>query len=73
MKEELTPKELKGFNAGYLIAKHDPELFKVLEKSLGSESEYIQGLKYGKLQADRENLLEQIKGQKKSADRNKDR
>ena len=70
MEDELTPNQLKGFNSGYELAKHEPELFTKLLSSLvkNGDSDYIQGLKYGKSQADRENLLEQLKSKKKSAD-----
>ena len=63
MEEELTPMQLKGFNSGYELAKHEPELFTKLLSSLerNNDTEYIQGLKYGKSQADRELLLEQLK------------
>lgn len=51
----------KGFNSGYLLSKHEPELFDQLLNSLNKDSEYIQGMKQGKHQHDREKLLEQIK------------
>lgn len=63
MEEELTARQLKGFNSGYELAKHEPELFDKLLASLhrNSESEYIQGLQFGKHQADRERLLQHLK------------
>lgn len=72
MQEELTPKQLKGFNSGYELAKHEPELFDKLLSSLerNNDSEYVQGLKFGKHQADRERLLERLKA---SNERNKNR
>ena len=63
--EEPTPRQLKGFNAGYELAKHEPELLAQLEKSLNGDSEYIQGLQFGKKQYDREMLLDQLKQSQK--------
>jgi hypothetical protein len=76
MQEELTPMQLKGFNSGYELAKHEPELFNKLLSSLerNNDTEYIQGLKFGKGQADRENLLEQLKqSQERNRPKEKDR
>jgi hypothetical protein len=61
----------KGFNAGYLLSKHEPDLLKQLLKSTNKENEYFQGLELGKKQHDREKLLQQIKHSNKT--RNKDR
>jgi hypothetical protein len=33
----------KGFNAGYLIAEHEPELFGKLKPSLSPSSEFLAG------------------------------
>ncbi len=68
--EEPTPEYLKGFNVGYQIAKNDPQLFGQLTKSLDRDNDYIQGLKMGQKQLDREKLLEQLK---QSKDQSKDR
>ena len=45
MEEEK--KYIKGFNHGYLLAKHEPELFNKLTQGLGQENEYCKGLVSG--------------------------
>ena len=59
--EEPTPQFQKCFNSGYLLAKHEPELYQKLEQSLKGNSEYITGLQAGKKQHDREVLLAMAK------------
>jgi hypothetical protein len=63
MKEEqdATPEYLKGFNSGYILAQHEPELLQQLESSLDKNADYIHGLKMGKKQYDREIVLRQIR------------
>lgn len=39
---------IKGFNHGYLIAKHDPELAKKVIKPDNNRTEYLKGLISGK-------------------------
>ena len=51
----------KGFNAGYLLSQHEPDLLNQLLKSTNKENEYFQGLELGKKQQDRKKLLGQIK------------
>jgi hypothetical protein len=50
---------IKGFNSGFLLSKHEPELLTKLLKG-DNAHEYIRGLHAGKKQHDREKLLEQI-------------
>lgn len=54
MEQELTPQYLKGFNSGYEMAKHEPELCKQLTTSMKGNGDYITGLQAGKKQFDRE-------------------
>jgi hypothetical protein len=71
--EILDEKYLKGFNSGYLLSKHDPELLDKLLKS-PNDNEYIKGMNMGKKQHDREKLLEQLKqSQKRSKDREREK
>jgi hypothetical protein len=45
--EEHNPKYNKGFNDGYLIAKHEPGLFQTLVKGMTKANEYVDGLLAG--------------------------
>lgn len=59
---------IKGFNSGYLLSKHEPELLAKLLKG-DNVHQYIQGMQAGKKQYDREKLLEHIKTANKSKDK----
>lgn len=54
--EKISPDYLKGFNEGYIISEHMPELAGQLEKAVG-ESERGKGFREGREQL----LLEQTK------------
>ncbi len=56
--EELTidPQYLKGFNNGYLLAKHEPELAKQLANHPNEHNAYFKGLVSGKEQYEKEAL-----------------
>ncbi len=41
-------KYIKGFNHGYILAEHEPELAKKLVKSGRSDNEYFKGIVSGK-------------------------
>ncbi len=45
---------MQGFNNGYLIAKHDPELAAKLTTQTNDQSDYFQGLVLGKQEYDKE-------------------
>ena len=49
---------IKGFNSGYLLAKHEPELAQQLVIQKNDESDYFRGLVSGKKEYDREAELE---------------
>lgn len=51
---EPSEKYIDGFNSGYIIRKESPELAKKLIDTLKEQDDYIQGLKDGKLQFERE-------------------
>ena len=51
----------KGFNAGYLIAKHDPELCAKIIKIPNQKSEYFKGIVSGKQEHDMEKLKMRVK------------
>ena len=44
----------KGFNNGYLLAKHEPELANLLAKIENKENEYLKGFAFGKEEFDKE-------------------
>lgn len=51
---ESSAKYIEGFNSGYVIRKESPELAKKLIETLKEQSDYIQGLKDGKYQFEKE-------------------
>jgi hypothetical protein len=51
----------KGFNSGYLIAKHQPDLFAKIEKNLDSKNEFVQGLLFGKEELEKEKKVIHLK------------
>lgn len=61
---------IKGFNIGYQLNKHDPQLLAQLLKSKAENSQYLHAMQMGAKQHDRELLLEQLK---KTQERDKDR
>lgn len=61
-----------GFNAGYLIAKHEPELFTVLTNRLESKLDYFDGLKTGGVEYSHEKHLP-VKDRTKNKDIEKEK
>lgn len=61
----------KGFNDGYLLSQHDPELLAQILKTKSS-NEYLKGVSSGKKQHDKEKVLKEINS-KKSKAKDKDR
>jgi hypothetical protein len=62
---------IKGFNVGYQLSKHDPELLEKLTKNKADNSEYMRALQLGAKQHDAEKLLQQIK-QSQAKNKNRD-
>ena len=58
MNEEIY---IKGFNSGYIMAEHKPELLDVVTKNTPNKNEYIEGMKDGKEQLEIEKIEEQVK------------
>jgi len=54
--EEVTvdPQYLKGFNNGYLLAKHEPQLAAQLTAQPNDHNEYFKGLVGGKAEYEKE-------------------
>ena len=71
--EKTTPEQLlfiKGFNQGYLLEKHSPELLKqVLADQGDSKLPMIQGLKSGAKEFQKEKVLSLMKGKEKERDK----
>jgi len=69
--EHEEQKFIEGFNHGYIIAKHEPELYSKIEKGLDSKDEYVDGFVSG----GKEYELEKHSPQKShdKDDRSKDR
>lgn len=51
---EESDKYIKGFNSGYTLRQHSPKLAKELIDLLKEQSDFIQGLKDGKEQFEKE-------------------
>ena len=68
-----------GFNNGYLLAKHEPELLTEISKNLSPSNDYIEGIFSGKEQYEieqtrtQETELEQIRARTKERDRGLER
>jgi len=54
-------KYIEGFNNGYLLAEHKPELLKNISKSLKPANEYLEGVLDGKEQKENERVNEQLR------------
>ena len=62
----------KGFNAGYLLSKNEPELLKQLLSNPNNQNEYFEGLVLGQKQFDREQLLAQVKQSQQSKEKGRE-
>lgn len=69
MEEELEVSQeyLKGFNDGYQLRKHEPELLDKLLKSTKSTNERLKAMEAGSRQAQKEQIIEQMKEKKAKA------
>lgn len=54
MEEHIDQKYIKGFNNGYVLAKHEPDLMAQLTANPNEHSEYFKGLLAGKDEYDKE-------------------
>ena len=70
--EDNEVKYEKGFNNGYLIAKHEPELYSTVTKGLESKNDYLDGfLTGGKEYEHEKNMPNKSHGKDKGKDRDK--
>jgi len=53
---------IKGFNHGYLLAQHEPDLAAKIVSHKNGHSEYFKGLASGKQEYDMEKTREKLKG-----------
>lgn len=66
---------IAGFNSGYLLQKHEPELFEKISKVSNDNNQYCLGLTAGGKQFDKDKkmeLLKEEKNQNKSKTQDKD-
>tara|TARA_R110002020_G_scaffold304454_1_gene520195 strand:- start:424 stop:660 length:237 start_codon:yes stop_codon:yes gene_type:complete len=71
--EKISEKYVKGFNDGYIISKHEPELMEKLLESEIPDQEYKKALEAGERQNQKEMLINQMKHQTQSKNKSKDR
>ena len=64
MDEELIvdPKFQKGFNHGYILAEHEPELANQIVANKNEHSEYFSGIVSGKEEYDMEKVMQRLHG-----------
>ncbi len=55
---------IKGFNAGYLMRKHDPALIERLLADSAAKNEYFKAMELGKRAYEREKVLDILKASK---------
>jgi len=53
---------LKGFNHGYLLATHEPDLVNKIVSNKNDHNEYFKGIVAGKQEHDMEKVRERLKG-----------
>jgi hypothetical protein len=66
-------KYIKGFNNGYLLAKHEPILLKNIITSLQPTTDYLKGIFFGKEEYELEKSKNQLKEIQNIRRRGKDR
>ncbi len=63
----------KAFNAGYQLSKHEPQLMKQILQSPNQENSYLNAMKAGNKQYEKDKFIDQIKQtQEKSKDKEKE-
>lgn len=61
MEEQVSKLYKKGFNNGYVLSEHEPELLKQIMDVKADNNEYLQAIKEGSRQQQKEQLVEQMK------------
>jgi hypothetical protein len=62
----------RGFNSGYLIAKHEPELYSTITKGLDNKTDYTDGLISGGKEYEMEKHAPEKHHSKESKGKDKD-
>ena len=70
---EISKEYVKGFNNGYLLRKNQPILMKNLEQGIKGDTPYVQGLKDGNVEYEKELNQKLEKVQQKSRFKSKDK
>lgn len=52
---------IKGFNSGYIVAKHNPTLINSISASLSPDNLYLEGMINGKQELEFEQIRDQLK------------
>lgn len=58
--EKLEQLFIKGFNNGYMLAKHEPQMLDTLLREIRPNSSYIDGMKGGQLEYQQERLQNRV-------------
>ena len=61
MEEQVSRIYKKGFNNGYTLSQYEPELLKQIMAVKADNNEYLQAIKEGSRQQQKEQLVEQMK------------
>lgn len=52
---------IKGFNNGYMLAKHEPAILTALLKNIAPRTPYIHGIAHGELEYEQEITMDRLK------------
>ena len=66
-------KYIKGFNSGYTLASHKPELLQTMAENLPPANDYVAGLLDGKSEREDEKRNEQFKAMEELRNRSADK
>jgi len=70
--EEVSQRYKEGFNNGYLLAKHEPQLAAQILKSANDHSDYCKAMNAGKQEFEKEKNLERKTQPAKDIEKDKD-
>jgi hypothetical protein len=68
----VDPNYQKGFNGGYILAEHEPELLSQLVKSDNADNQLFNGIKAGGKEFFKEKFREELNNDKNKLDKSKD-
>ena len=64
---------IKGFNHGYTLSQHEPELLAKLLKAPNDKSDYFQGIVHGHKEREKEKIAQRLKGNERKKTKDKSR